>query len=344
MPAAATAAVSMSIRKRSQNAGVLIVQNRYEAKRAADDGVDDALLGASGGSSGGVELGANEGGGGGTEGDLHTASLLRQASQRAVAEVREQLVERGATGTHPWVVLPDVWWMGYWDAATGLSLVFTALVTPYEVAMLATEENPLFYLNRFIDLIFYIDIGLAFFAAFRRNAKQGGSLVTSLPTIRRNYLTGWFLIDISSMIPLDTVGVVQARMANDDGEGGGGASSFKGLRLMKLLKLMKLVRLVKARCRSVCVCVCVYARALCRCCCRVALAFVTPIAPPACPRSLRGNHPSVVRQSCVSSAVSVTPRVGSSVVRRRAWFDPPQRRPVKASRVFIKLESQIAIP
>ena len=70
--------------------------------------------------------------------------------------------------------------------------------------------------------------------------------MTDLSKIRRNYLKGWFLIDLSSMIPLDTVGVIQARMADDDGEGGGGGPDLKGLRLMKLLKLMKLVRLVKA--------------------------------------------------------------------------------------------------
>ena len=69
--------------------------------------------------------------------------------------------------------------------------------------------------------------------------------MTDLSKIRRNYLKGWFLIDLSSMIPLDTVGVIQARMADDDGEGGGGGPDLKGLRLMKLLKLMKLVRLVK---------------------------------------------------------------------------------------------------
>ena len=66
--------------------------------------------------------------------------------------------------------MPNVWWMGHWDAATGLALVFTALVTPYEVAMLETRENPLFYVNRFIDLIFYIDI-------VRRSSVVGVSVV-----------------------------------------------------------------------------------------------------------------------------------------------------------------------
>ena len=39
----------------------------------------------------------------------------------------------------PWVVLPDVRWMGRWDGATSAALLFTALFTPYEAAMLPTQ-------------------------------------------------------------------------------------------------------------------------------------------------------------------------------------------------------------
>ena len=176
--------------------------------------------------------------------------LMREQSSLMLRAVEEKLSTTKAV--NPFVILPDVWWMGYWDLTTGLALVFTALVTPYEVAMLETSFDGLFVVNRLIDLIFYADIGLAFFSAYRKSAKEGGTLVTNLRTIRWHYLRGWFLIDLSSMIPLDTVGVVQASMAEDDGGGGGGGGgggaspNLKGLRLMKLLKLMKLVRLVKA--------------------------------------------------------------------------------------------------
>ena len=175
--------------------------------------------------------------------------LMREQSSLMMRAVEEKVSTTKAV--NPLVILPDVWWMGYWDLTTGLALVFTALVTPYEVAMLETSFDGLFVVNRLVDLIFYADIGLAFFSAYRKSAKEGGTLVTNLRTIRWHYLRGWFLIDLSSMIPLDTVGVVQASMAKDDGGGGGGGGggaspNLKGLRLMKLLKLMKLVRLVKA--------------------------------------------------------------------------------------------------
>ena len=58
----------------------------------------------------------------------------------------------------PLVVLPTASWMGRWDAVTSLALLFTAICTPYEVAMLPTQLNALFFLNRIIDLVFITDM------------------------------------------------------------------------------------------------------------------------------------------------------------------------------------------
>jgi hypothetical protein len=48
----------------------------------------------------------------------------------------------------------QVSWLPHWDIVTMLCLVFTALVTPVEVAFLETNLNLLFALNRVVDLIF----------------------------------------------------------------------------------------------------------------------------------------------------------------------------------------------
>eukprot|EP00965_Chrysotila_dentata_P222733 6193142-Pleurochrysis_carterae.AAC.2 len=55
--------------------------------------------------------------------------------------------------------------IGYWDAITGMALVFTALVTPYEVAFLSAASSPLdplFIINRVVDLIFLADMVVQF--------------------------------------------------------------------------------------------------------------------------------------------------------------------------------------
>jgi hypothetical protein len=43
-----------------------------------------------------------------------------------------------------------------WDVAMVLALMFTATVTPFEVAFLSTDFNTMFLVNRFVDLIFLI--------------------------------------------------------------------------------------------------------------------------------------------------------------------------------------------
>lgn len=63
-------------------------------------------------------------------------------------------------------------WLAYWDVATTIALLFTAIVTPAEVGFgTASAEtplaeralSPLFWCNRVIDLVFFVDICLTFF-------------------------------------------------------------------------------------------------------------------------------------------------------------------------------------
>ena len=68
-----------------------------------------------------------------------------------------------------WIVDPrDVAW---WDAATSLALLFTALVTPFEVSYLPPPESAdeaLFVINRLVDLVFIADVVLHFFLMRRK--------------------------------------------------------------------------------------------------------------------------------------------------------------------------------
>ena len=56
--------------------------------------------------------------------------------------------------------------VGIWDTVTGSALIFTAVVTPYEVAFIApaTLGNEWYFiLNRIVDAVFVIDLILQFF-------------------------------------------------------------------------------------------------------------------------------------------------------------------------------------
>lgn len=47
-------------------------------------------------------------------------------------------------------------WFQRWDVITFASLIFTAIVAPFEVAFLKTNVDGLFFVNRFVDAVFVI--------------------------------------------------------------------------------------------------------------------------------------------------------------------------------------------
>jgi len=135
--------------------------------------------------------------------------------------------------------------MGYWDLTTSLALIFTAIVTPVEVAFVSMAldrwRDPLFLINRLIDLIFLLDIGLQFvlmYPAADASEPGGERWVSSFPLIAKRYIrSAWFAIDCLS------IGVSFFDMFAPTG---GTLSRLKGLRAVRVLRLVKLVRIVNA--------------------------------------------------------------------------------------------------
>lgn len=137
-------------------------------------------------------------------------------------------------------------WLSYWDLTTSLALIFTALVTPYEVAFLPSAfsaDEPLFIINRSIDGIFALDMILQFCLMFEMGSSSmthGAVWVTKGWEIARNYLRGWFALDFCS------VAVSAFDFLSLGQQGGGGLSQFKIFRVLRVLRLVKLARLLRA--------------------------------------------------------------------------------------------------
>ena len=54
--------------------------------------------------------------------------------------------------------------IGYWDAVTAVALLYTAVMTPYEVGFMQPAENwydPIFLINRLLDVIFIVDMAVS---------------------------------------------------------------------------------------------------------------------------------------------------------------------------------------
>ena len=131
--------------------------------------------------------------------------------------------------------------IGYWDLLTSFALVFTAIVTPFEVAYLNPPsgnrwEDPLFLCNRIIDLVFISDMAIQFFLGFSRsNSSQGMIWVFDHKQIVLHYLSSfWFSLDfisITSSIP----DIAEIK----------GVEDLTILRIIRVIRLIKLVRVLR---------------------------------------------------------------------------------------------------
>lgn len=115
-------------------------------------------------------------------------------------------------------------------------LCFTATVTPYEVGFLSPRLNNLFYVNRCVDLAFFMDILLNMFMAYF-DAVQG-AWIFDLKKIQRRYIRSWLFIDLVSILPIDTLSLILV------GDSQGTATQI--VKMVRLLRLAKLFRLLRA--------------------------------------------------------------------------------------------------
>ena len=138
------------------------------------------------------------------------------------------------------VLLPQAWYVMYWDAFMMLLLFIIIFLLPYEAAFVTAysrlswsamtdTQRAFMVLNRLMDAFFIVDLCLQFVLGYVDGETQ--KVVTSLPKIRERYLKSYFAIDVVSLFPFDQV--VES-------------SSTPLLRAIKFLRMLKLLRAMKA--------------------------------------------------------------------------------------------------
>lgn len=136
------------------------------------------------------------------------------------------------------VINPNGEFCKSWDLFMVSLLLFTAAVTPFEVAFLgANGIDLLFVINRCVDVGFIADMGVNFFLGYYDQAEA--TMIWNHKRIAKRYLSGWFVIDLVSILPFDTVSMAM-------GEAAAGLSDLKILRVIRLLRLIKLARIFKS--------------------------------------------------------------------------------------------------
>ena len=134
---------------------------------------------------------------------------------------------------------PQSKFMRYWDQIVVLALLFTAFVTPFEVAFAGEYIGIVnFTANRIVDAIFAIDIVLAFFIPYRASPAEGGQWVYDNRKIAEKYLRGWFFLDLFTAIPFSVIvqyAATQNNLAVD-------STMFMVLRCLRVVKLARIIR------------------------------------------------------------------------------------------------------
>jgi hypothetical protein len=132
------------------------------------------------------------------------------------------------------------------DGVLVLLLLFTATVTPFEVAFVDADPLALpllFALNRIVDIGFFFDIFLQFTTARLDPKSETGGYIKDRWMIAKMYLSSTFIIDFVSTMPWDLLTLVIGTDTNTDAEA---PASVKLIRFVKLLKLAKMVRLARS--------------------------------------------------------------------------------------------------
>jgi potassium voltage-gated channel Eag-related subfamily H protein 7 len=122
-----------------------------------------------------------------------------------------------------------------WDIYIAVLLIYTAYVTPYEVAFLTTKFDPMFVINQVVNLSFLLDMVKTFFTAYLD--KENAVLTGDVWRITKAYFSSWFVVDLVSILPFDSVGLITQSET---------LQKAKGARIIRLLRLLKLLRLLRS--------------------------------------------------------------------------------------------------
>jgi len=151
---------------------------------------------------------------------------------------------RGRLKSRQGFVNPRSTWIQYWDFATTIALLYTATITPYEVCVgLKSEWGVLWGINTFMNLIFMGDIGVQFFLPVLN--PETNEFIRDHKILARKYLKSWFVIDVGTVLPFDTLMLIKPDLFGSS-SCGSGFTPVKAMKLLRIARLFKLVKILRA--------------------------------------------------------------------------------------------------
>jgi Ca2+-binding EF-hand superfamily protein len=137
---------------------------------------------------------------------------------------------------------PDSSFSAVWDLSSILFLVYVSVSVPLracfemEVSLGSFE----FFIDNIVDMYFIVDVVLNFRTAYREDAN--GYLEDRPRNIAKNYLSGWFSVDVVSCIPVQYI-----ELMTSPGDDDQGSNRFKAIKVIRLIRLSKMLRLARIK-------------------------------------------------------------------------------------------------
>ena len=137
------------------------------------------------------------------------------------------------------IIYPEDKFISYWDIWITFVLLFTCIILPARIAFIKPLEAAhtiqiWIVINTVLDLFFLVDMIIIFNSAYYDNYLK---IVDDKGVIAKRYLSGWFSIDLLSIIPFD---IIFSELHLN-----GFVRFVKIGKLYKLIKITRLLRLLK---------------------------------------------------------------------------------------------------
>ncbi|CAI2381154.1 unnamed protein product [Moneuplotes crassus] len=131
------------------------------------------------------------------------------------------------------LIFPDMQAKQFWDLFITILIIILCFLVPWRLAFFDDEASLSWFIaDSGIDCFFLVDIVLNFFTVYTNRYED---YVTDRRLIALNYLKGWFIFDIISILPIEYL-IGDTRGLND---------LARLARVLRMYKLVKIFRLVK---------------------------------------------------------------------------------------------------
>lgn len=146
-------------------------------------------------------------------------------------------LQGGEAVTPKWYFNPDSTGKAVWDIFISILIIYSTIEVPFRIAFAIDATGFGYAFDWFVDVMFFLDMIVTFRTGL--HDKNDNSLIFDGKLIAKNYLLGWFLIDLVSTIPFDEI-VAPFVTASKSA-----LRSTKLIRTIRLVRLIKLMRILK---------------------------------------------------------------------------------------------------